>query len=532
MVSSKMLPTNPAETELRIQPEKEKLLETLQLASGFAFVTFLLHVIVNLRAQHVGYGLCRDEMYYIVCGRHLAWGYVDQPPIVALAALFSERIFGWHSLAMFRLLPSLAGALEVVGTGLLVREMGGRRIAQGLAMIGVVASPAVLAIDGFLSMNCFEPLFWMGTVYAVLRAVRGDDRRWWAVAGIMAGLGLENKWNEAFFLFALLVAVLLTPARKALGRWFIVYIVLIVLIALPNLLWQVRHGWPTLVWLNNTETQGKNVVYGPGLFLWNQIFINGPLSSLLWAGGLVWLLASRPARRLRWIGVTYVLCLLGMMVMRANDYYLAPVYPLLFAAGGIAWDQWLEQGRVRRVAIPTYACAILSYASLGTMIVQPVLTPPEYVHYIEPSGLRPRELNAMPKSPLPEMMADMTGWHEMADKLSDAYWSLPFSDRSKAGILVANCGEASAVNLYHPELPTAISGHQNYWYWGPRGHDGSVMVVFGMRREDLEQRFASVTEVARITNEWGQPYETGPVYLCRDARQSLLEAWPTLRQWL
>src|SRR5580698_2429723 len=196
---------------------RESLGRTSRLAGFLGLITFLLHVVVNLRAQHLGYGLFRDELYYIICGRNLAWGYVDQPPVIALAARFTELVFGWHSLVLFRLLPTLAGALEVAGTGLLVREMGGRRTAQIIAMIGVMACPVVLAIDAILSMNCFEPLFWLGTAYAVLRAVRGDGTRWWIIAGIVAGLGLENKWNEAFFLFAMLPALLLTPGRKALA---------------------------------------------------------------------------------------------------------------------------------------------------------------------------------------------------------------------------------------------------------------------------------------------------------------------------
>ena len=527
-----MLQEGLSETGNKLKAEKEGLRQTLQLASIFALATIALHVVVNLRAQHIGYQLFRDEMYYIICGRQLAWGYVDQPPVVALAARFSELVFGWHSLALFRLLPSVAGGLEVAGTGLLVREMGGRRMAQILAMLGVMVCPLVLAIDGFFSMNSFEPLFWIGTAYAVLRAVRGDNARWWVAAGIIAGLGLENKWNEAFFLFALLGALLVTPARKALGRWLAVCVVLILLIALPNLLWQVHRGWPTLVWLHNVGMQGKNIVYGPGVFLWNQMFITGPSSSLLWLGGLLWLLTSPHARTFRWIGVAYVLYLLGMMVLHANDYYLAPVYPLLFAAGGVAWDQWLKPGWTRRIAIPTYVCVITAYAILGILIVQPVLTPAEYVRYIEPSGLKPREFNAMAKSPLPELMADMTGWRELADKLADAYWSLPPADRSKAGVLVSNYGEASAVNLYRPDVPMAISGHQNYWYWGPQGHDGSVMVVFGTKREVLEQQFVSVVEVSRTTNKWGQPYESMPIYVCRDAKQTLLESWPNLKKWL
>jgi hypothetical protein len=451
---------------------------------------------------------------------------------VALAARFSELLFGWHSLALFRLLPSLAGDFEVVGTGLLVREMGGGRLAQVLAMVGVVTCPVVLAIDAFLSMNSFEPIFWIGTAYALLRAVRDDSPQWWIAAGVFAGLGLENKWNETFFLLAALGALLLTHSRRALGRWFLLCCAVIILIALPNLLWETHHGWPTLVWLHNTGAQGKNIVYGPGVFLWDQIFITGPISSLLWISGLLWMLFSRSASAFRWIGLAYVLYVLGMIVLHANDYYLAPVYPLLFAAGGAAWEKGLKPGWVRRVVAPAYCCFIGAYALLGVLIVEPVLTPAEYVRYIVPSGLRPREFNAEAKSPLPELMADMTGWHDLADRLANAYWALPPDERAKAGILVNNYGEASAVNVYRPDVPMAISGHQNYWYWGPHGHDGSVMVVFGQSRESLQNQFESITEVARITNPWGQPYEALPIYVCRNAKQNLQTAWPSLKRWL
>ena len=513
------------------RPEKEDLLPTLRLASSFAAFTVVLHVAINLRAQSIGYGLFRDEMYYLICGRNLAWGYVDQPPIIALAARFSELVFGWHHLALFRLLPSLAGGVEVMGAGLLAREMGGRRTAQILAMLGVMTCPVVLAVDCFLSMNCFEPVFWMATAYSILRAVRGDGERWWIAAGVMAGLGLENKWNETFFLFALLAALLVTPARRALGRGFWICVALIVLIASPNLVWEIHRDWPTLVWLHNETSHGKNIVYGPGMFLWNQIFINGPLSLLLWGSGLVWLLVGRAARGLRWIGVTYVLYYFGMMALHANDYYLAPIYPLLFAAGGVAWDQWIKARGTRQIALPVFGLLIAVYGALGILSVQPVLTPAQYMRWIAGTGLRPKEFNAEAKSPLPELMADMTGWKDVADKVAAAYWSLSPADRQRAGILVDNYGEASAVIVYRPDVPTAISGHQNYWYWGPRGHDGSVMVVFGESRQALEKQYASVTEVSRTTNPWGQPYEAQPIFLCRDPKLDLQAAWPSMKRW-
>ena len=528
--------------------EKTSWRSSLRLAALFAAATFLLHFLINLRAQSIGYGLFRDELYYLVCGRHLDWGYVDQPPFVALAARASELVFGWHSLALFRVLPALAGGLQVAGTGLLAREMGGRRIAQVLAMASMMACPVTLGLDAILSMNVFEPLFWLGTAYGVLRAVRGDGGRWWLVAGVFAGIGLENKWNEVFFLLAMLAALLLLPTRKRLGRSFALCIAIILLLASPNLLWEWHRHWPTLVWLHNTASQGKNVVYGPLAFLWNQVFITGPVSSLLWISGVVWLVLDRSKDRskdrredqheerreggLRWMGLLYLLYLPSMILLHALDYYLAPVYPLLFAAGGVAWDRWLPPTRVRRLLVPAYICLVAVYGVVAIVSSQPVLTPPQYARYIVGSVARPKDPGTFEKSPLPELLADMTGWRDVANKLADVYGSLTPAEQARAVILTENYGEASAVNVYRPDVPTAVSGHQNYWYWGPRGHDGSIVIVFGGSRKRLAQEFGSISVAARTTNPWGQPFEAAPIYICRQPRQPLAAMWPSLRNWL
>ena len=505
---------------------------SLQLAAAFAVATLLLHFLINLRAQSIGYGLFRDELYYLVCGRNLAWGYVDQPPFIALAARFSELVFGWHSLAFFRILPALAGGLQVAGTGLLAREMGGRRLAQILAMVSMMACPVTLGLDAILSMNAFEPLFWLGTAYAVVRAIRGDSGRWWLVAGAFAGVGLENKWNEAFFLVAMLAALLLLPTRKLLGRSFVFCVAIVVLLALPNLLWEAHRHWPTLEWLHNAASQGKNVVYSPPAFIWNQIFITGPLSSLLWISGVAWLVMDRRERGLRWIGLLYLLYLPSMILLHALDYYLAPIYPLLFAAGGVAWDQWLRPPRMRRLLVPIYICLVVVYGVAAILSSQPVLTPPEYARYISGSVARPKDPGTLEKSPLPELLADMTGWQDVANKLADVYGSLTPEEQARAVILTENYGEASAVNVYRPDVPIAVSGHQNYWYWGPRGHDGSVVIVFGGSRRKLENNFGSVSVAARTTNQWGQPFEAAPIYICRQPRQSLAAMWPSFKNWL
>src|SRR5580658_10369565 len=225
---------------------------------AMAALKLAIQIVGNILAQRAGYGIFRDEMYYLICGRHLAFGYVDQPPMVALQARLTDILFGYDHMATLRLLSGLAGAAKVFFTGALVWAMGGRRRAAALAMLGVTVAGVYTGIDSYLSMNSFEPVFWMPCALALIRIVQLQEipdsdraiRNWWLVLGVSAGLGLENKANEVFFLVALLIALLLTPQRRLLAsRWFGLAIAIIVALALPNLLWQIHYHWPTLEWL-------------------------------------------------------------------------------------------------------------------------------------------------------------------------------------------------------------------------------------------------------------------------------------------
>ena len=270
----------------------------VQLALAFAAIKFAIEFIGNLLAQHFGYGIFRDEMYYIVCGRHLAWGYVDQAPMVALQARIAEMLFGFRHLALFRSFSALAGAVKVFLTGILAWQLGGRRIAQVMAMIAVLIAPVYLGIDSFLSMNSFEPVFWMGCMVVVLLMVAGNSPKWWIMFGVLGGMGLLNKPSMAFFLVALLIGLLLTPQRRILwSRWTLAAVALIVVIALPYLLWQIHHQWPTLVWLNNVNHSHKNVKLGPLAFVGAQIMMLNPISIFLLLPGLVWLLVANVRTR-------------------------------------------------------------------------------------------------------------------------------------------------------------------------------------------------------------------------------------------
>ncbi len=507
----------------------------LQLALLFAAIKLAVEFVGNLVAQHFGYGIFRDEMYYVVCGRHLAWGYVDQAPMVALQARVAEALFGLHHLALFRLFSALAGAAKVLLTGLLAWSLGGRRMAQALAMIGVLIAPVYLGIDSFLSMNAFEPVFWMGCLLTVLWIVRGASPRWWILFGVLGGLGLLNKPSMAFFLVALLVGLMLTPERRILwSRWMLAAVALIVLIALPYLLWQIHHQWPTLEWLQNVNHSHKNVKLGPVAFVGQQIMMLHPLSIFLLLPGLLWIFVSKHARGFRWIGTTYILLLAIMIHLYAKDYYVAPIYPVLFAAGALAWQGAFSASRKTAWLLSAWCVVLVIFGAITLPMGIPVLPPATWVRYTTAMHLTSANTETASTGLLPQFYADRFGWHAMVGEVARIYNSLPPADRAKVGIFCDNYGEASAINIYGPKygLPPAISGHQNYFFWGPRGYSGETLIVVGESRKKLERYFTSVEKVGRTYNPLAMPHENGPIYLCRGGKIQLSTFWPHVKNWM
>lgn len=517
------------------------LKQALVLALAFGLLKYGMQTLGQVVMQHAGYGIFRDELYFIVCGRHLAWGYVDQPPMVPLLTRVSELVFGLHSLALFRTFASLAGAAEVALTGLLAWRMGGGRWAQALAMTGVLLAPMVIGLDATISTNMLEPVFWMVVALALMelaklsaRGVRGGPlvARWWMVMGVTAGLGLENKWNEVFFLVCMLAALLLTEQRRILRtKWFAVGFGLIVLIALPNLIWEVHHHWATLTLLHNDQVDGKNVHVGPLTFVVTQVMVMGTLMAPVWVAGVGWLLVSKRAKAFRFLGVTYVLYLPLLLLLHAKDYYLAAAYPLYFAAGAAAWDGWLKKGWLRRGVVPAYVVVNVAMLAVVLPTILPVLTPAKEITYLRRLHLRAPKMENGATAILPQYFADMVDWRHKANLLADAYWSLPQAERKDAVIYAKNYGDASAVNVYRPDVPEAISGHQNYFFWGPRGYTGKVVIIFGDSMATDKKEFDSVEVYARDTNPLVEPYERGPVLICRGLHENLQKLWPKVRFW-
>jgi hypothetical protein len=519
----------------QMRSELTPLRSALYLALTFALIKLAIEIVANILAQHFGYGIFRDELYYFVCGRHLAWGYVDQAPMAALQARVAEMLFGLHNQAMFRIFSELAGAVKIFLTGMLAWSLGGKRIAQVLAMIAVLFVPVYLGIDGYLSMNSFEPVFWMGCLLTVLWIARGASPRWWLLFGILGGLGLLNKPSIAFFLVALLVGLLLTPQRRLLwSPWVLAAVALLFLISSPYLFWEMHHHWPTLEWLHNVNHSHKNVVLAPLPFLGAQLMMLAPLSIFLLLPGLIWLFVAKAARNFRWIGAMFLVLLAIMIHLRAKDYYVAPVYPVLFAAGALAWQRMFSGSRKTAWLLPAWCGVLVITGLLILPMGLPVLPPYTWIRYTTALHMKSGKTENAATGPLPQFYADRFGWKQMVAQVAQIYNSLSPADRAKAAIFCDNYGEAGAIDIYGPKysLPQAISGHQNYFFWGPRGYTGEVMIIVGSSNSDLSQLFQSVQIVGHTNDPLAMPYENKPIYLCRGLKEPLSVLWPKTKHWI
>jgi 4-amino-4-deoxy-L-arabinose transferase-like glycosyltransferase len=510
--------------------------EAMQLGLIFAAIKIAIEFFGNIVAQHFGYGIFRDELYYIVCGRHLAWGYVDQAPMVAVQARVAELLFGFHHLALFRLISAIAGGVKLLLTGLLAWALGGKRMAQILAMIAVLIAPVYLGIDSFLSMNSFEPVFWMGCMLAVILMARGASPRWWIAFGLLGGLGLLNKPSIAFFLLALLIALLLTPQRRLLwSRWALAAVALILLISLPYALWQVHHHFPTLEWLQNVNHSHKNVKLGPLSFIGAQIMMLHPISIFLLLPGLIWLFVAKSARGFHWIGIMYLVLLAIMIHLYAKDYYVAPVYAVMFAAGALAWQTAFSHSRKTAWLLPAWCVVLVILGAMTLPMAIPVLPPYTWIRYTHALHLTSENTETAATGPLPQFYADRFGWQQMVQKVAAVYDSLSPADRAQTAIFGSNYGEAAAVDVLGRkyDLPPAISGHQNYFFWGPRGYTGQIMIVIDSddTYAHLTQLFQSVQVVAHTYNAFGMPFENRSIFLCRGLKKPLATLWPKVKNW-
>ena len=494
----------------------------------------LAALLVHVAFIH-GYGYFRDELYYLACTRHLAWGYVDQPPLSIWLLWLVTHTLG-TSLFAIRLLPAVAAAAIVWLTGLMTRALGGGRFAQVLAMLAALVVPYYLALGSVYTMNVFDIVFWTLAAYLLVRILTADEARLWPWLGLVLGLGLLNKISVLWLGFGLACGLLFTRERRWLrtpGPW--VAGLIAVVFFLPYVLWQIPNHWATLEFIHNATTQ-KMAGVSPVGFVLAQVLDMHPLTAPIWMAGLASCLFSRRARRVQPLGIIYVAVLLILIVNgKSRAGYLAPAYTMLFAAGALA----IERG-IGRIRWGWLRPAVLAILLVGGVVTAPLamasLSVPSYIAYARALGQAPSTEEKKAVGALPQFYADMQGWPAMVKAVAQVYNGLSPADRMEAAIFAGNYGEAGAIDLFGPRfgLPAAISGHNNYWIWGPRGYSGRVMVVLAPADERLRLKklFGSVEQAGTIECGDCMPYENHKaIFVCRNLRTTLQQLWPEMKNF-
>lgn len=505
---------------------------TWLLSTGlFVTICALSKLLVHLYANRF-YGYFTDELYYLDCARHLAWGYVDQPPLIALIAWIERNLLG-TSLSAIRFFPAVAGVAKILLTGLLARDLGGGPFAQGLAALSVLVAPGFLGIDNLLSMNPFEPLFWMGCVWCVLHIIQTGNQRLWLAFGLLAGIGLENKHSMLIYGFGLVAGLALTRERRFFtSRWFWIGLALAFVLFLPNLLWNIYHHFPFLELQRNIRQDHRNVQLSALAFWGQEASAMLPLSLPIWLAGGWFLFFDREGRRYRALGWSCIITFAVIYFVNPRVYYIWPALPLLFAGGSVLWERWFPAPRWKIVRVVYPVLMIV----LGTMLAPkmlPVLPVESYIRYAGSLHLESPQIEHWKLGPLPQIYASQFGWEEMVAEVAGVYNSLPPETRTRTAIFAQNFGQAGAIDLLGKKygLPDALSGHQNYFLWGPQGYSGDSMIVLQGRPEELQKLYATCEYRAHVSHPYSMPREHGDIYYCTGLKWPLPAVWPSVKNW-
>jgi hypothetical protein len=465
-----------------------------------------------LVATSARYGYHRDELYFLVAGRHPDWGYPDQPPLTPLIAGLMDRI-GPGSLVVLRLPSALAGAGIALVTGLLTRELGGGRRAQLIAALCAAVSAVTLVTGHFVSTTTYDVLFSATLVWLLARAVRTEEGWLLVPAGLVLGIGLLNKDLIGIFAAALVAAVLLVGPRSLLrGGWIWGGLVVALVLGVPYVVWQALNGWPQIEMTRAIASGGDQG--GRIGFLPFQLLLLSPVLVPVWVAGLVRLLRSPAAREFRFLGVAYLLLGAVYLVAGGKAYYLAGAYPALLAAGAITTDEWLsgeDRGARRRLLTAALALSAVVNAAVGLSVLpQRALAP---VLAVNPDA------------------GEQVGWPGFTDTVAGVWKGMARSEQTTGLIVTENYGEAGAIDRYGPArgLPPAFSGHNGFALWAvPVGYAGPVLVVGYANQDRRDKLFRNCQQRATIDNGLGLDTEEQgvPVWVCGAPIGPWFELWP------
>jgi len=484
-------------------------------------------------ATHRGYGIFRDELYYLACAAHPDWGYVDHPPLSIWLLWLQTALFG-DSLLALRLLPAIAGAGAVLVAGLLARELGGGRFAQRLAAAGAFCSPYLLATSHFYSMNVFEWLFVSLLALVAARILGRGMARGWIVFGALAGMALLNKLLAGVFAIGLVGGMLLGPERRELARPGIYRGgALAALLFAPHIVWQVLNGWPTLEFMARASAE-KIAPITPFELLTGNIILVGPLMLPLAVLGLVALLRVESLRPFRALGLGFLISFAVFAFVGAKVYYLTPHFTVLLAAGAVTFERWSDRPR-HRWKLGAAAVAVTLATGAVLPVAVPLLSEQRLIAWMAALGVEEPRTENHERGALPQIYADMHGWRALTDRVEAVVASLTADERTAVVIFTANYGEAGALQYFGRErdLPPVASSHNNYWLWGDAGWTGGPVITVGVRPERAAEWFEKIEDQGTLDCMWCMPYERDAhILIVRGPRLAPDEIWRRMRRFM
>lgn len=471
------------------------------------------------------YGFYRDELYFIACFKRMAWGFVDQPPLVPLIAGLSPSVHG--GLFATRVFAALAAALTILCAAAVARQLGAGTFGQIVTAIATALMPGSLFLGNTLTTTSFEPLTWTLSVLLVLLAAR--DRRMWIASALLIAIAAYMKYSIFLLCGAMLLGMLGFRRFRDAGLLTCATAGAIVLL-LPNILWQAQHGFPMAVVLHGDVTgrhafnAGAQYEFSGSLqnapaFLAEQFAFAGPLSAPLWIAGVFALFRRWTRLNAAYLGAAYFIAVAVGLLTAAKGYYIIGIYPVLFSAGGVALER---AGRPLRIS---YAAILTAAALLLAPLTIPMLSVNTLVAYMHAFGAPPKLVQPL--------FADEFGWRALTKTVAQQYTALPANERARIPVFADTYGVAAALEYYGPQygLPQPISAQNQYYLWGTRGYDLSRMLAVGASEYwTLKKLYRNVRMVATFEDPYRWVVEgPTPIYLCTDPIVPVSEIWPALR---
>ncbi len=494
-----------------------------------AVVKFAMHMYIA-----PGYGFFGDELYTIALSKHLAFGYVDLPPLVPALVALSRALLG-ESLFAMHIFPALAGSATLVFVCLIAKEFGGKAFAVLLSAMGFIFVPLWLSLDLIFCYDSIDQLVLAGFLYTLVRFLRSGDKRLWILLGLIAGVACMTKMTILFLGPGFLAALLVSKYRKdLLTPWPWLGAALCVVVVSPYLFWQIANHWPTLEYWNN---YGTLRVYQASIpqYLTNVLVYMNPFLLPLWIAGLYRIFRRLNGVNYSFLGVLFLATLVLEFSLHATVRMLAELFIPLIAAGAVFVDEKLAGIRWEnglKIATTLYLFVTGVYILPASL---PILPLDHFQSFYGETG-KPlyqsvKEFNGAP-SYYPFLLSGRIGWDKLTQDVAGVYDKLPAQDRAVAGIYADFWMDAGAIDLLGPQygLPHTVSGSLTYYLWGP-GYSWDVMIIITTKTNPLAVFFDECE--LQATTQRGFDTSTGPVsiFVCRKPKISADKIWGGLKSY-